>query len=120
MKKLLCPILIFILSFLLISCGNKTSYTKEISYLPSYGGNVKLEGSASKNDKTGFTTATYVIENTSNKDVLNNYKKLLKDDGWTITQDLTPNSMAAKKDTHNISMIPKQDGNDVKLMIIAK
>lgn len=120
MKKLSNLLLILILLTALVACGTKTTYTKEISYLPSYSSDMKLDNFTPTDKKTGFSTASYIISNTTNKDVLQNYKDILKKDGWTITQDLTPNSLAAKKDTHSVSLIPKQNYADVQLLILAK
>lgn len=120
MRKTLLFLSMFVLLIVLASCGTKVSYTKEISYLPSYSSDAKLDSSAPANKKTGFTTATYIIPNTTNKDVLQNYKDILKKDGWTITQDMTPNSLAAKKGNHTVSLMPKQNYSDVSLLVIAK
>ena len=38
--------------------------------------------------------------------MLQNYENILKKDGWTIYEDKKPNSIAAKKDAHQVALVP--------------
>jgi hypothetical protein len=118
MKKL---ILFSFLLIILVSCGNKITFTKEFSYLPMYSSTMKLASySPAVSKSNGFSTARYTINNSNNADVLLNYEKILKKNGWSIYDDHKPYSFGAQKGTHQVTLVPQQSGNDVILNVMSK
>jgi hypothetical protein len=99
---------------------DKKANTKEFTYLPSYANaQVKSFTPASKSNG-GFGTAKYTIKNSNRNDILLNYENTLKKSGWAITRDEKPNSVCAKKGTHNVVLIPTITGKDITLIVISK
>lgn len=142
MKKILyLPfVLILSLSFLLTSCGQKSSdnnskppaivrsiksitspKTKEFSYLPAYSKDIqatKYFAPSNNNSNTGI--ALYTIKNTTSDTVYKNYKKIFQDTDWDITQDVPDHSITATDNTHTATIIIQQSGSDVKLTVTSK
>ncbi|WML35934.1 hypothetical protein [Clostridium sp. OS1-26] len=144
MKKFSCISIVLVMSIFFVACGAKTpsntntssntnntsksdttnntsDLPKEFSYLPSYGADMKLENfTPPSQGKQGYGTAKYTIKNTNNNDALKHYEDILKKDGWTIYEDKKPVSIAAKKDDHQVAILPAASGSDVLLTIISK
>lgn len=117
LKKILSILIVVSLAIFTISCS-KVTYTKEFPYLPSYKEMTLKNFEESTKDKMGI--ATYVIKNKKPSDVLKDYEKQLKKDGWKITEDKKPASIAAEKDGHKTIIVPAQDKEDVFLTIVSK
>lgn len=128
MKKLIYIFAIMVISISLVSCGVKGSnsaasdikitYTKELSYLPSYNGMQSAQYTPAS--KKALATEKYTIKNTTDTKVYEDYESILKNDGWTITKDQKYFAISAKKDTHMANIIIQKNGKDVILMIISK
>ncbi|WP_407306803.1 hypothetical protein [Desulfosporosinus sp. SB140] len=133
-KKLLYFLTLLILLVPLVSCGaknpqannnantstdSKITYTKEFSYLPSYYGANSTTYTPS-NAKESLAKATYIIQNTKDTKVFEDYEALFKKDGWTITQEQPVASFSAKKGNHSANILIQIFGSDVKLTIQSK
>lgn len=105
---------------LLSSCGAKTTMLKEIPFVPSYNAGMTLQTYTPPEKNNGSPSATYLIKNTTNKDVLDNYTKILKNNGWTISQNPSPSSIIAKKDNHSVVLLAVQISKDVQLTFLSK
>lgn len=118
MKKALIIIAVVVFSLTLISC-NKVTYTKEFSYLPDQK-EMTLMKNFQKSTKDKMGTATYLIKNKKSKEVLDEYEKQLKKNGWKITQDKKPTLISAEKKEHKVILAPTQNKEDVQLTIVSK
>lgn len=131
MKKLIYIFAIFVISVSLAACGAKSlntannakadikiTYTKELSYLPSYNGIQSAE--YTKASKKALAAVKYTIKNTTDTKVYEDYESILKKDGWTITKDQKYFGISAEKDSHMANVIIQKAGKDVILMIISK
>ncbi|MFL0194307.1 hypothetical protein ACJDU8_01765 [Clostridium sp. WILCCON 0269] len=129
MKKFLSIITIVIISISLASCGTKNAsntgtnskitYTKELTYFPSYDG-MKSSKYTPPSKKSPFATARYTIKNTSDSKVYQYYEDALKKDGWTITDEKQHFAISAKKDTHMANILIQKSGKDILLIVISK
>jgi uncharacterized membrane protein len=144
MKKTFYISIVLIISILFVACGAKSPITnkpnnttsssnavsksnatsnihKEFSYLPSSNIAMKLLSlTPPSKEKQGYIIAKYIVKNTNNNDVLQNYENVLKKDGWTIYEDKKPYSIAAKKGSHQVALIPSTSGSDVQLTVVSK
>jgi hypothetical protein len=124
LKKLLHILISILFCFSLATwsvSAAKSTYTKEFSYLPSYSSNMELQSFTPPTQSTqGYGIAKYTIKNTNKNDVLLKYESILKKDGWTIYDDKKPYSIGAKKDTHQIGLVPTSTGKDVLLTVFSK
>lgn len=136
-KSIFIPfILIFLLAFCLTSCSPKTSNnqsnnqpkvsntntarSKEFSYLPGYNKDLKADKYFPSSKTNTYNIGIYTIKNTTADTAYKNYKKILQDDGWKITQDVPSHSVSASKGSHTASMVFQQSGSDTKLTIASK
>lgn len=136
MKKLFYLFAILVLTISLVSCAaknpnpsnnntnspteNAIAYTKEFSYLPSYNGIKSATTYTPTNAKEPLATAKYLIQNTTDTKVFEDYETILKEDGWTITQEEKVISFSAKKDTHLANISIQISGKDVMLTVQSK
>lgn len=132
MKKFFYILAVIIISTSLAACGtnkssntktnsttSKITYTKEITYFPSYNEAKSTEYTpASKTNP--FSTAKYTIKNTTDTKVYEDYESMLKQDGWTITKGQKYFGISAKKDTHMANILIQKANKDVILVIISK
>lgn len=83
---------------------NAPAYTKEFTYLPSYHWVQSIEYTPPTTEEP-FAKAKYLIKNTMDTMVYQNYENILKKDGWIITLGQKYINISAIKDTHiaNIS-----------------
>jgi hypothetical protein len=133
MKKFFYILTVIIISLSLASCGTKSpsntagntkiTYTKELTYFPSYNGinsGVKSTQFTPATKKAPFATAKYTIPNTTDTKVYDDYETMLKRDGWTITKEQKYFGISAKKDTHMANILIQKSGKDVILVVISK
>lgn len=135
MKKLLSLFILFVLSLILIACNAKNpsqsnnvntsadikiTYTKELAYLPSYNG-VESTEFIPATTAAPLAKATYIIKNTRDIKVYEDYESILKKDNWIITEEKKYINFSAKKDSHvaNIS-IAVSSKEDVILIVQSK
>ncbi|MDQ7093870.1 hypothetical protein REC12_09720 [Desulfosporosinus sp. PR] len=137
LKKLLYFLTLSILLVALVSCGtnnpgqtntntntntstdNKITYTKEFPYLPSYN-STAAAAYAPAGSKDQYAAAIYIIPNTTDTKVYQNYEAIFKKDGWTITQEQAVVSFSAKKESHIANVKVQIFGSDVKLTVQSK
>ncbi len=117
-NKLAGALSIFTSLFMLTSCGGKTTPTKEFNYLPQVNDMKVEEHKEATKDEMG--TATYTIKDTTSEKAMDDYFKKLKKDGWEITEDQRPTLIKAKKEAHEVTIIPTQDGENVTLTVLSK
>lgn len=132
MKKVVSIILICI--FILVSCkttnnnidknnatDNNLTYTTEFSFLPSHP-NMEFVEIVKQGKENEYSSATYIVKNSTREQVIDEYMNILENDSWDITAD-KPIIINAKKDSHQaiIYINPSENSeNDVSLTIVAK
>lgn len=99
-KKILAGVvaLVIIVAAIVIYNLNKVTYTKEFTYLPQYKSMQAQKYQKPKGNQ--FGNAIFKVEGVKSNDYFDNYKKILKKDGWTIVKENKPTYMEAKKDKH--------------------
>ncbi len=117
-KKLASALSVFTSIFMLTACGGKTTPTKEFNYLPQVNDMKVEEHKEATEDQMG--TATYIIEDATSEKVMDDYFKKLKKDKWEIIEDQRPTLIKAKKETHEVIIVPSQVDKDVKLTIVSR
>jgi len=133
MKKFLYIGMVLVIAISLAACGSKTStnattkattnvkttYTKELKYLPEYSA-VKATSFTAATKKAPLATIKYTIKNTTDTKVYNNYESILKNDGWTITEGKKYFSISSKKDKHIANVLIQKSGKDIILIVLSK
>ncbi|WP_088188342.1 hypothetical protein [Desulfosporosinus sp. FKA] len=125
MKKTFYCLMVLMILTTVVSCGTKPpnttannaantssnssntkTYTEEFSYLPAYNSVKSAVSYKPASTAQPLGEATYIIQNTKDTQVFENYEALLKKDGWTISQEKKVVSFTAKKQDHvaNISI----------------
>lgn len=115
-----------ILVFVLLGCNAtpktppapKINYTAEINYLPSHP-SMKLK-EFRKGEGGAFDYVFYTISGTEYDKFLTEYENILKQDGWTITDDKKPDGLSIKKNEHIASMALAKMENEIVLTVAAK
>jgi predicted small lipoprotein YifL len=134
MKKLIYCVTLLLILISIVSCGSKApsagsnsanntnnaiTYSKELTYLPTYH-DVKSTAFTPASAAQPLSKATYIIPNTTDTKVFNDYEAIFKKDGWTITQEEKVVSFSAKKQDHvaNISIAIIE--NNVRVIVQSK
>ncbi|MEW8955362.1 hypothetical protein [Clostridium sp.] len=117
MKKIIALVITASIALSMVAC-KKVEYTKEFEYVPEYKGMKLEEKEDATEDKMG--TAKYTIENAKAEDVLNEYEKNFKKDGWEVTQDDKPISLTFEKEDHKAIIVSTQKEDNVELTIVSK
>ncbi|RCX17144.1 hypothetical protein DFR58_10837 [Anaerobacterium chartisolvens] len=118
MKRHIVIAFIAVALVVLGGCGEKSTYTKEFEYLPSYPG-MESANTTQVYQQT-FSNAVYTIKNAAHKDIFKKYKSILEKDGWKIKDSDNPISINAEKGKHMAVIIPMQVKNDVTIFILSK
>ena len=134
MRKIFYLFTLLILIGSLVGCGAKSSnptngtntpaadkitHTTELTYLPSYNG-IKSTAYSPATTTAPLAKTKFTIKNTTDVKVYEDYKNILKNDGWTITQEQKVISFSAKKDAHSANISIQISGNDVILTVQSK
>lgn len=124
MRKVLIYSLFIIALFSLVGCKAKVDYTEQLNFLPKYEKAEFLEFIENeRNDneeEKGYITATYIVRNAKEEDVMNEYESFLHDDGWTTTFENKPTYITVTKEDHEANIFMSQKEDDVFLAIVAK
>ncbi|MBU5311473.1 hypothetical protein KQI38_05485 [Tissierella carlieri] len=115
MKKII--FVIFICIFTLVACKNNTN---EFTSLPTHPNMEFVEISHQAKKENEYTTATYIIKDSTQEQVIKEYTKIFKDDSWDITFINEPLLIEAVKDSRNMRIFLFQQDNDVLLAIQTK
>jgi hypothetical protein len=127
MRKIKFTIAIMpIIIFVLFGCtpapktlpAPKINYTAEINFLPSHP-SMKLK-EFRKGEGGAFDFVFYTISGTEYNKFLTEYENILKQDGWTITDDKKPDGLSIKKNEHLASMALAKIENEIVLTVAAK
>jgi hypothetical protein len=135
MKKLLSVILsLFILLMVAAGCSkspsqpnepgtpgtgtSKLTYTQEFTYLPALPA-MKLKD-FQKGQQGSYDYAYYTLSDIEYDKILDHYERLLKQDGWTVTEDKKPKSLTVTKADHLAAMVLSKVKNEPTLVITSK
>ncbi|MGC7869947.1 hypothetical protein ACPUYX_00295 [Desulfosporosinus sp. SYSU MS00001] len=100
--------------------SNAITYTEEFSYLPAYNGVKSAVSYKPASTTQPLGEATYLIQNTKDTKVFEDYEALLKKNGWTITQEKQVISFSAKKQDHVANISVSIFGTGVILTVQSK
>lgn len=117
-KRIISTLSLLTITLTLAGCGGETTYTEEFDYLPQTKDMKVEEHKEATEDQMG--TATYKIEDTTSEEVMDDYHKKLKKDGWEITEDNRPILLKAEKGEHKVTVVPTQSDKDVILTVVSK
>lgn len=122
MKKAFVAFVVIIGLVLLVGCKPKVDYAEEFNFLPKYEKAEFQEFIENKAENTNekYITATYIVKNAKQEDVINEYESVLHDDGWTTTFENKPLYITVTKEDHEANISTSQRENDVFLAIVAK
>lgn len=128
-KHLLITILFAVLLIVAVGCTNspqtpndkvvqKITYTDEFNFLPKHPSMTLKE--LQKGEEGNFDYAFYTISGTDFEKFFTEYEAILKQDGWTVTQDIKPTGLSVEKEGHISSMALSKGQNEVVLVVTAK
>lgn len=117
MKKII--FVIFICALILVGCKT-TTYTTEFPFLPSHPNMEFVEIIHQPKEENEYTTATYIVRDSTQEQVIEEYLKILKKDTWNITFVNEPILIQATKDNNDIYIFINQIDNDVSLAILVR
>lgn len=122
MKKVFMYSVLIIALMSLIGCKPKVDYTEELNFLPKYEKAEFQEVIENKSDDDGnsYITATYIVRNAKQEDVMNEYESIFHENGWTTTFENKPTYITVTKEDHEANIFMSQRENDVFLAIVAK